>query len=68
MTSPSLRVAASGDTVPASGKEPAPGDEPVERQVEVEVDPDSEIGEEDPGAALDQPAVEPIYPPGTHGH
>ena len=30
--------------------------------------PESEAGEEDPGAAADQPPVEPIYPPGTHGH
>ncbi|MDB5820615.1 MAG: hypothetical protein JWQ11_4255 [Rhizobacter sp.] len=63
-----IRVTEPQDNAAAPGSIIAPtGTEPVKPQVE-KPQPDTQIGEEDPGAALDQPPVEPIYPPGTHGH
>jgi hypothetical protein len=66
MTGSFKQAAPPSDITAPAADESAADEHPRERPGHV--DPDSEIGEEDPGSAVDQPAVEPIYPPGTHGH
>ena len=63
-----LDTTAAGSATPHDAGASVEPDEQQPADRPVEVTPDSEIGEEDPGAGVDQPAVEPIYPPGSHGH